>query len=91
MTIGGTLVKAGVYSLFTIPNEKEWTIILNSDLDSWGAYSYDEKKDVARINVPVKQSEELEAFSIAFEKTDNGYHMFLGWDTALVKVPFYSK
>lgn len=91
MTIGGTLVKAGVYSLFTIPNEKEWTIILNSDLDSWGAYAYDEKKDVARINVPVKQSEELEAFSIAFEKTDNGYTMFLGWDTTLVKVPFYSK
>ena len=88
MMLGDTIVKAGTYSLFTIPGEKEWTIILNSDLDLWGAYSYDEGKDIARIKVPVSEAKELEAFSIAFEKTDNGYHMFLAWDTTLVKVPF---
>lgn len=88
MMLGDTMVKAGTYSLFTIPSEKEWTIILNSDLDSWGAYSYDQNKDIARIKVPVSEAKELEVFSIAFEKTDNGYHMFLAWDTTLVKVPF---
>jgi hypothetical protein len=88
MMLGDVSVKAGTYSLFTIPGEKEWTIILNSDIDSWGAYAYDENKDVARANVSVTEGKEIEAFSIAFEKTENGYHMFLAWDTTLIKVPF---
>tara|TARA_R110002049_G_scaffold122465_3_gene277314 strand:- start:13163 stop:13588 length:426 start_codon:yes stop_codon:yes gene_type:complete len=33
---GGKPVEAGTYSLFTIPGETEWTIILNKDLDAWG-------------------------------------------------------
>ncbi len=88
---GGKTVKAGTYSLFTIPGEKEWTIILNSDLDSWGHYSYDESKDVARIKVPAASaSETVEAFGIGFKAVDKGYHMVLGWDTTMVEVPFYN-
>ncbi|GAA0731816.1 DUF2911 domain-containing protein [Aquimarina litoralis] len=90
MKLGEKTVKAGTYSLFTIPGEKEWTIILNSDLDVWGAYSYDEGKDVARIKVPAGTGDELEAFSIAFKKVDKGYHMVLGWETTRVEVPFYN-
>ncbi|WP_378183241.1 DUF2911 domain-containing protein [Aquimarina sp. SS2-1] len=89
MKLGDETVKAGTYSLFTIPGEKEWTIILSSDLDAWGAYSYNEKNDVARIQVPAAKGDELEAFSIAFKKVDNGYHMVLGWETTRVEVPFY--
>jgi len=37
--------------LFTIPDEAEWTIILNSVPDQWGAYKYDETKDVLRVKV----------------------------------------
>lgn len=40
ITLGSKKVKVGVYSMFAIPGESEWTIILNSDLDYWGAYSY---------------------------------------------------
>ncbi len=87
--LGDNTVKAGTYSLFTIPGEKEWTVILNSDLDVWGAYSYDKSKDVARITVPAGKGDELEAFSIAFKKVDKGYHMVLGWETTRVEVPFY--
>lgn len=90
--VGDKLVKAGTYSLFTIPGEKEWTIILNSALDEWGHYSYDESKDVARIKVPVASTsnKEVEAFGIGFKAVDKGYHMLLGWDTTLVEVPFYN-
>ena len=35
--VGGIDVKAGKYALFTIPNEKEWTVIINSDAKQWGA------------------------------------------------------
>ncbi len=87
--MGDKTVKAGTYSLYTIPGQKEWTIILNSDLDSWGAYSYDKGKDVARLTVPTSSGDALEVFSIAFKKVDKGYHMVMGWDTARVEVPFY--
>src|SRR5262245_32131965 len=50
VNFGGTAVAPGSYGLFTIPGEKEWTVILNSGL-AWGAYSYDPKSDVARVKV----------------------------------------
>ncbi|WP_452228740.1 DUF2911 domain-containing protein [Lacinutrix sp. MEBiC02404] len=89
MKLGSTLVKAGTYSLATIPGEKEWTIIINSDLNAWGSYFYKEANDVARITVPVTSSKKsIEAFSIAFKESDKGVDMFLGWDTTVVAVPF---
>lgn len=85
VTFGGKSIKAGTYVLATIPGEKEWTIILNSTLDAWGSYSYDESKDVARVTAKVTTDKEsLEAFSIAFN--DDGT-MFLGWGTLRVAVP----
>ena len=89
MKLGDGLVKAGTYSLFTIPGDKEWIIILSSDLNVWGAYTYNEANDVARVKVTSTESEDsLEAFSIAFEKSDTGVHMHLGWGTERVAVPF---
>ena len=85
MEVGGKAVKAGEYSLFTIPGEKEWTIILNTDINVWGAYSYKEANDVIRISAPVSSGESLEAFSIAFS---NDGTMHLGWGTVRVAVPF---
>jgi len=89
MTMGDKTVKAGTYSLFTIPGKKEWTVILSSDLDVWGAYTYKEEKDVARIKVPVSSGEALEVFSITFKKAEKGYHLVMGWDTTRIEVPFY--
>ena len=89
MKMGDQSVKAGTYSLFTIPGDKEWTIILSSDTNVWGAYSYKEANDVAKIAVPATSVEEpLEAFSIVFEEAKGGVHMHLGWGTARVAVPF---
>ena len=71
VTFGGKTVKAGTYALFTIPGEKEWTIILNSDLDFWGAYQYKEKNDVLRITAPVSSlPTAVENFAIQFEKKE---------------------
>ncbi|MBJ6366926.1 DUF2911 domain-containing protein [Snuella sedimenti] len=83
--IGGKTVSAGEYSLFTIPGEKEWTIILSKDINVWGAYSYKEANDAIRVPAPVTTaSESLEAFSIAF--TNDALH--LGWGTTRVAVAF---
>lgn len=86
---GNTKVKAGTYSLFTIPGNKEWTIILSSDINVWGAYTYKQDHDVARIKVPVTQSKDiLEAFSIVFEESKTGADMYMGWGTLRILVPF---
>ncbi|WP_111309887.1 DUF2911 domain-containing protein [Confluentibacter sediminis] len=83
MNFGGKTVKAGTYSLFTIPGEKEWTIILNSDLDVWGAFSYKENKDVLRVTAPVSSGDSIEAFAITFDNNN----MYLGWGTTRVAIP----
>lgn len=90
VTFGDKVVKAGTYSLYAIPNATEWTIIFNSKLDTWGAYEYDESKDVVRFSVLVeKPAAELEAFSISFDEA-NGTgksNLNIGWETTLVKIP----
>lgn len=76
--------------MFAIPGEKEWTIILNSDLDYWGAYKYKEANDVTRITVPVspKPAELIENFSILFTgDSPSKAVMALGWENTVVEVP----
>jgi len=67
--IEGKSLPAGKYALFTIPNENEWTIIFNKDFNQQGAYNYDEKKDVLRVNVKPRKTEQfVETFTITTEK-----------------------
>jgi len=88
VTFGGKPVKAGIYSLFTIPGEKEWTIIINKELNIWGAYMYKQKEDVVRVTASVTENaKKIEAFSIAFDGEDEAFAMHLGWDKIKVSVP----
>jgi hypothetical protein len=85
---GGKDIKAGTYSLFTIPGDEEWTVILNKNLNQWGSYFYDESADVARIQVPNGSDvTPMEEFSIAFKDVEGGAHMIMGWDKTRVAVP----
>ncbi len=88
VNFGGKDVAAGTYSLFTIPGEKEWTVVLNKNLNQWGAYSYDESADVVRVTAP-KNSDgsSLEEFSIAYKEIDGGVDMVMGWGKTRVAVP----
>ncbi|WP_104736405.1 DUF2911 domain-containing protein [Hanstruepera ponticola] len=88
MKMGEQTINAGTYSLFTIPGEEMWTIIINKDINVWGAYSYKESNDVARIDIPKTSGEFLEAFSITFEESDNGALMHMGWGKTRVAIPF---
>ncbi|MCU0368472.1 MAG: DUF2911 domain-containing protein [Cyclobacteriaceae bacterium] len=83
------VLKAGTYSVFTIPDKDTWTIILNSDLGMWGAYNYNSKVDVLRTSVPVKimQSAVYEAFTITIEQKNNIADIVLAWDSVQVRIP----
>ena len=86
VTFGGEKIKAGTYVLHTIPNEKEWTIILNKNLNVWGSYEYIESADLVRLKVkPSTAEESLEAFSIAFDTGEN-MAMVLGWGKTRVEI-----
>ena len=83
---GGKDIKAGTYSLFTIPGEKEWTVILNSELKQWGSFGYEKikSKDVLKVTAtPVKTKEVVEQFKIRFDGSNN---LILEWDTTQVSV-----
>ncbi|HTH55087.1 MAG TPA: DUF2911 domain-containing protein [Cyclobacteriaceae bacterium] len=83
----GSLVKAGTYALFTIPEKEKWTIILNKDLGQWGAYNYSEKKDVLRFDVASKSIPEnvvFEPFTIRIDQKTDTAEMFLLWDKTQV-------
>lgn len=86
--IGDKSVEAGTYSIFTIPAEKEITFILNSDANANGS-SYDEKKDVARINVPFVNTEKnTERLQFSFANTTaNGSEIVLKWADRKFVVP----
>lgn len=85
--LGGKDVSAGKYALFTIPNEKEWTIIINKGAAQWGAFTYDEAADVVRFNVtPMKLSEPVETFEIGINDIrDDSATINLTWEK--VRVP----
>lgn len=88
VNFGGEKVAAGTYSLFTIPGEGEWTVILNTNLNQWGAYTYDKGADVVRVtSASSTDGESLEAFSIAFKEVDGGAHLVMGWGTTRVATP----
>jgi hypothetical protein len=89
LTFGDKQLPAGTYTLYSIPNEKEWVIIINSVLDHWGAYSYDQANDIIRVTVPSRGvSETIESFSIRFnDLPDNKAVMRMAWEQTLVEIP----
>ena len=87
-TFGGKPVKAGTYTLFVIPNEQSWTIILNSQLGQWGAFDYDKykDKDVLQVDVPVKKLDNLvEQLTISLPPSA----LVIEWDNVQVSVPVF--
>jgi hypothetical protein len=87
--LGGKKIAKGRYTIYAIPQANEWTIIINKDTDVWGAFKYDQKKDVARINVPItKTTETIEVFTMGFAKNGNGLALNISWDDSAVSVPF---
>jgi len=87
--LGGQAVPAGTYSLFTIPEAKEWTVILNKVADQFGAFSYDASQDLLRVKAPVVAlPAPLESFTIGVDELGTHTAMLtLAWEKTAVRVP----
>jgi hypothetical protein len=78
--INNTKIPKGKYALFTIPGEKEWTVILNTDTLAYGAYAYDQMKDVVRIQVnPRRTDRYYEALTIDVDFIPNDARIYISW------------
>jgi hypothetical protein len=85
---GGAAIPAGSYELFTIPGEKEWTVIVHKDSSQWGAYSYKQENDVARVTAqPVTLAAAVETLTIDFnDLRDESATLNIAWEKTRVPV-----
>lgn len=67
LVVGGQSVKPGSYSLFTVPGEGSWQLILNADTSLWGAFNRDQAKDILVVKMPQRFGPPTETFTISFE------------------------
>src|SRR5258706_7879453 len=87
--VNGTLLKAGTYSLFTIPDPEKWTIVFNSDLGLWGSYNYNPKMDVLRFQATVQPLADVvyEPFTIRIEAKNDRAEVRLLWNNVSIDFP----
>jgi tetratricopeptide (TPR) repeat protein len=78
-------INQGTYSLFTIPDKNEWTIILNSDTTLYGTSAYDDKKEMCRFKTqPQLVNRYHESFTIDIDVIPNNARIYLSWTTIQV-------
>jgi len=86
--IDGQELDEGKYSLFTIPDEGEWTILLNSKTDMWGTGNYNEEYEVLRTTAEVRDAMVHETFTIAVKNLHGeGADLSIAWADKEVLVP----
>jgi hypothetical protein len=92
LTVNGKDVPAGSYTIFTIPNQGKWTLIINKKTGEWGIpYKY-EGDELLRADMQVsKTPSQVENFTIAFDQAGNNCTMHLDWENTRASVAFEEK
>lgn len=89
VTIGGKTLAAGAYAIFSIPGENEWTVIFNTNSNSWGSFSYKATEDVLRMQVkPEITSNTTETFTISIADVNaESAVVYLKWGKVKINIP----
>lgn len=88
VTIAGTQVAAGTYSLSMIPNKGAWTVILNTKTDMWGVDGYSQEQDVLRTEVTPQAIAPVETMRMSLENiTVSKAEIVLDWSDVRVAIP----
>lgn len=92
--VGDKLLKEGRHQLLTIPGPKEWIIIFNDDIPGWGIdqstgkpYRSRRGNEVMIAVKPETLPQEVDPFTVTFEKKDNQLYLSLKWDNLAVPIP----
>jgi hypothetical protein len=90
--VGGTNIPAGRYTMFTLPTQTKWTLIISKKIGEWGIPYPGEQFDFARLEMKLgKLSSPLENFTISFDQTGTGCTMKLDWETTRAWIEFSEK
>lgn len=88
VTIAGTDVAAGTYSLSMIPNKGTWTVILNTKTDMWGVDGYSQEQDVLRVEVTPQAIAPVETMRMSLENiTVSNAEIVLDWSDVRIALP----
>jgi Protein of unknown function (DUF2911) len=89
VTIGGTKVKAGKYGLLSIPDKKNWTLIVTKQLDVTSPSAYKQDQDVVRVEAATMNMDyALESFTMQFASIKpNSCELHIMWDKTAVALP----
>jgi Protein of unknown function (DUF2911) len=92
LTTNGRDIPAGNYTIFTVPEESKWTLIVNKKTGEWGIpYKY-ESDELARIPMSVsKTSSPVENFTISFDQTGGSCKMQISWENTQASAEFTQK
>jgi Protein of unknown function (DUF2911) len=86
-TINGQKILKGRYIIYCIPHADKWTIVLNSNLFSFGLHQ-DAAKDVIKVEIPVQQSTgDVEYFTMVFQKSATGANLIMAWGNVKASLP----
>jgi Protein of unknown function (DUF2911) len=92
LTIGGTTVPAGSYTIFTVPNKDKWALVISKKTGEWGTAYPGESNDLARVDMKVSAlPSPAENFTISFEKAGSGANLNIDWDTTRASVTVSKK
>lgn len=85
---GGAL-PAGTYSLSLFPNDGEWILVINKDLEGWGIYEYVEKNDALRVSAPVEfGAMKTESLLLAWDNIQtNSADLIVSWGDRMARFP----
>ena len=79
-TIHNKTIKPGRYILYCIPQETKWTIVLNSNIYSWGL-KQDSTKDLLQFDCPLEKNNTIiEYFTMSFEGEGKNALLLILWD-----------
>ena len=88
LQIGGTIVPAGKYTLFALPGQTDWQLIVNKQTGQWGT-EYDQKQDLGRV--PLKKtatSAPVEQLTISVDKNPAGGGLLrIAWENTALTAP----
>ncbi|WP_242093050.1 DUF2911 domain-containing protein [Aestuariivivens sediminicola] len=94
LNIGNASLKAGKYTLWTIPNDTAWQVIFNAKQYEWGVDHEtlkpmrDAVYDAVNVSVPVKHIDDVvEQFTIAFDNSTDNLYLTMAWDNVKIEVP----
>lgn len=89
VTFGDKAVPAGSYAIVSLPSQKGWKVMLNTDLGLWrGGAPYDASKDVASVSATTTAIPARERLTYLFsDTTDTGTRLDLEWEKLRVSVP----